>query len=115
QGRPVAGARVTLLASNGDVVAVRTTTADGKAEFGSLTAERVDILAPGFAEVSQRVQSGDNSIALRVATASETVIVTANDTPLPIEQGASPGSLLTGDQLTAMQPVNAAEALRFLP
>lgn len=123
ESRPVPGARVELWGHTIDGIPplywVRTTDSQGKVRVERPFPFRgsVAVLAPGFAPATERVtdKTKDLAIALTLASASETVIVTANDTPLPIQDGASPGGLLTEPQLTAMQPVNAAEALRFMP
>lgn len=115
QGRVVAGARVSLLSDHGEVRAVRNTNAEGQADFGTITADRVEVMAPGFAPLTRALQAGHQTLALKVAAVPQTVIVTANDTPLAVEDGNASAALLNGEQLTLMQPVNAAEVLRFLP
>jgi outer membrane cobalamin receptor len=55
------------------------------------------------------------TIKLRVATAAETVVVTATRTPVPEQETASSISLLSGDTIETMQPTSGADALRFLP
>jgi len=54
-------------------------------------------------------------IALQIAPASETVIVSATRTPAPEQETASSVSLLSGDAIETMQPTSGADALRFLP
>ncbi|HUQ49929.1 MAG TPA: TonB-dependent receptor [Terriglobales bacterium] len=103
--------------SAGDqVLELRTTNAEGRAELPTASEGKLVVLAPGFAEYAQN-SSGESTIrvSLKVASVPETVIVTANDTPLSVQDGSSPGALLTREQLELMQPVNAAESLRFLP
>jgi outer membrane cobalamin receptor len=78
---------------------------------------RVEVLAPGFAVARTEVQPSSSAaiVKLQIASASETVIVTATRTPAPEQETASSVSLLTNDELTAMQPVSFGDALRFLP
>ncbi len=115
QGRVVAGARVSLLAAQGEVRVIRNTNAEGQADFGTIAGDRLEVMAPGFAPRIQPLVAGHQTIALKVAAVPQTVMVTANDTPLAIEDGNSAAALLSGAQLELMQPVAAAEALRFLP
>lgn len=116
QGRPVAGARVSLQSSSkGQVLEVRTTAANGSVSVGGSSASNVEILAPGFGPYLASVPRADETITLRLAPVTETVIVTAADTPLEVQQGNASASLLTSEQLELMQPVTAAEVIRFLP
>ncbi|HUS18280.1 MAG TPA: TonB-dependent receptor [Terriglobales bacterium] len=115
QGRPVAGARVSLISRDSTVLAIHVTNAEGIAAVEASGTTRVEVLAPGFAAFSSDVPLLNPNVQLRVAAVPQTVIVTPNDTPLSVEQGNASGSLLSEEQLELMQPVNAAEALRFLP
>ena len=117
---PVAGAQVSVYrAGESAPLQVRTSSGEGLATFAveSSTPLRVEVLAPGFAAARTEVQPSLSAVtvALQLATASETVIVTATRTPTPEEETASSVSLLSGDQITTMQPVSFADALRFLP
>jgi outer membrane cobalamin receptor len=98
---------------------VRTTSGEGLATFNVDTSAplSVEVLAPGFAAARAEVQAASSlaTVALQVASASEIVIVTATRSPAPEQETASSVSLLTGDQITTMQPVAFADALRFLP
>ncbi|HUR37661.1 MAG TPA: TonB-dependent receptor [Terriglobales bacterium] len=117
QGQPVAGARVTLFEMHhGTQIAIRNTNAEGIASFDRVQQSRIEVLAPGFAVYNADLSDAPTlAITLKLATVPQTVIVTANDTPLAIENGNAASALLDGEQLALMQPVNAAEALRFLP
>lgn len=123
QSAAVAGAQVLLLrAGETAVLASETTSAEGTAAFHTQTAGsyKVQVLAPGFAAESVDVPSGISSrdqltVNLRLATASETVVVSATRTPVPGEAAGADVDSLSGAQLTAMQPIAADDAVRFLP
>jgi vitamin B12 transporter len=119
QSAAVSGAQVSLLRS-GDtrILATQTTSAEGRAVF-PLPAQgsyQLRILAPGFAAETVELSSqSELTIKLHLATASETVVVSATRTPVPSETAGVDVDTLTGAQLTTMQPVAANDALRFLP
>jgi outer membrane cobalamin receptor len=54
-------------------------------------------------------------VTLQVASAAETVVVTATRTPVPEEQAGINVSLLSSEQIETMQPTSVADVLRFLP
>ncbi|MGA9527506.1 MAG: TonB-dependent receptor [Terriglobales bacterium] len=122
QSAAVAGAQVSLLrASELTVLATESTSAEGFATFHipSAGSYKVRVLAPGFAAESLEVPSDISSrdqltVNLRLATASETVVVTATRTPVPGEAAGADVDNLSATQLTAMQPATAADAIRFL-
>ena len=120
QSASVPGAQVELFALNSTrPVAVRTTSAQGAAKFRDAPAGglRVRVRAPGFAEQWTPVSppATELTVALQIATQTETVVVTATRALTPeIESGASVDSL-SGAQLDVMRPVAANDALRFLP
>jgi vitamin B12 transporter len=116
----VAGAQVQLLkAGKPSAVAVLTTSAEGTAIFRETasSAFRVQVLAPGFAPATADLSSTDETpiIKLRLATAAETVVVTATRTPVPSEAAGADVGVLSSGQLELMQPVAADDAVRFLP
>jgi vitamin B12 transporter len=120
QSAAVAGAQVSLFAQGkGAALRIANTSAEGIADFGELPSGgyRVQVLAPGFA--SQRedvsVRSEVITIRLRLATASETVVVTATRTPVTAEDSGASVSTLESAQLETMQPIAADDAVRFLP
>ena len=123
QSAAVAGAQVLLLrAGETAVLANETTSAEGTATFHTQTtgSYRVQVLAPGFAAESVDVPSGISSrdqltVNLRLATASETVVVSATRTPVPGEAAGADVDSLSGAQLTTMQPIAADDTMRFLP
>jgi outer membrane cobalamin receptor len=125
QSAAVAGAQISLLSKGKSApLKTATTSAEGIATFSELKssdlsfgAYRIQVLAPGFAQQRDDIPSHADSltIQLHLAAASETVVVTATRTPaLAEETGASISTLETG-QLETMQPVDANDAVRFLP
>jgi vitamin B12 transporter len=116
----VAGAQVAVYrAAESSPLQVRTSSGEGVASFdldtsGSL---RVEVLAPGFAAARADLapSASTATVALQVAPASETVVVTATRTPAPEQDTASSVTLLSGDEITTMQPASFGDALRFLP
>jgi outer membrane cobalamin receptor len=116
----VAGAQVSLYrAGESAPLQVRTTSGEGLATFNvdTSTPLSVEVLAPGFAAARADVEESSSTatVPLQVASASEIVIVTATRSPAPEQETASSVSLLTHEQITTMQPVAFADALRFLP
>jgi vitamin B12 transporter len=118
---PVEGARVTLLASGtNQAIAAGITSGSGFASFTGLADGNysVRVLAAGFSPATEAVTLPEKTVVqvrVSIPRPSETVYVSATRTPVPLEEtGAAAGSLDSA-QLTAMQPVSAAEALRFLP
>ena len=115
---PVSGAEVKLVsATDGRVLARQLTSADGSATLHSSDTGtlQVRVLAPGFAAETISTAASEVTINLHLATAAETVVVTGTRTPVPGEAAGSDTDTLTGPQLISMQPVVAAEAIRFLP
>jgi vitamin B12 transporter len=118
QSAAVAGAQVSLLRGESRVVATQSTSAEGTAIFHLQDAEsfRLQVLAPGFAAETIEVSSqAELTVRLHLATASETVVVSATRTPLPTQAAGADVDTLTAGQLTAMQPTAASDAIRFLP
>jgi len=117
----VAGAQVSIYRQGeASPLQVRSTSGEGEAIFhvDSATGLRAQVLAPGFALVWSEVTNSSSSatlITLRVATASETVVVTATRTLTPEQETASSVTLLSGAAIETMQPTSGADALRFLP
>jgi outer membrane cobalamin receptor len=119
-GAAVGGAQVQLLKpGNAPLLHVQNTSPDGLAIFReSLTnGYRVKVLAPGFAAETAElsVSNYTTTIKLRLATAAETVVVTATRTPVAAESAGADVDALTGQQIDALQPAGAADAIRFLP
>ncbi|MFZ0799007.1 MAG: TonB-dependent receptor [Terriglobales bacterium] len=118
QDAAVAGAQVQLL-KLGKPAAVQSTSAEGFVIFRETAsgAYRVQVLAPGFAieKVDLSPAAEVITIKLRLATAAETVVVTATRTPVPSQAAGADVDALSSEQLELMQPVGADDAVRFLP
>ncbi|MGA1987888.1 MAG: TonB-dependent receptor [Candidatus Sulfotelmatobacter sp.] len=122
QSAAVAGAKVSLIREDGKIVATQFTDARGFVRFrvADISGLRVEVLAPGFAPGSlpaakNNVTVSDITIQLKVASAAETVVVSATRTPVAGEAAGADVDALSGAQLTTMQPVAANDAMRFLP
>ncbi len=115
----VSGAQVLLLRAGDDkVLETQTTSAEGQTRFRLEVAGQyqIKVLAPGFAPETLEVSSqSELTVHLRLATAAETVVVSATRTPVPGEAAGADIDSLSGQQLTTMQPTAAADAVRFLP
>jgi vitamin B12 transporter len=101
-------------------IGVTISSADGVASLAGLQqgSYRIQVLAPGFAPNTTNVWLPRESIVavqLSIAGVTETVVVSATRTPLPVQDAGASLSTLESDQLVAMQPVAASDALRFLP
>jgi len=124
QAAAVAGAQVSLVKiGDSAVVATQSTSAEGIATLAAPGAGpyRVKILAPGFAVETADVSSRDVTsgaaitINLRVAPASETVVVSATRNPVPEDLAGANVATLNSEQLETMHPVAADDVIRFLP
>jgi outer membrane cobalamin receptor len=118
----VVGAQVQLLKLGKPApVAVQTTSAEGLVIFreAASSAYRVQVLAPGFAAETAAIDVSPTAdtitIKLRLATAAETLVVTATRTPVPSQAAGADVDTLSSQQLEAMQPIAADDAMRFLP
>jgi vitamin B12 transporter len=115
----VPGAQVELLRANDTrTLATQITSAEGIVVFhppdpGPYQGK---VLAPGFAQETIEIsKQTELTVTLRLATASETVVVTATRTPVVAQAAGADVDTLTAGQLTAMQPTAANDAVRFLP
>ena len=120
QDAAVAGAEVQLLKLGKPApAAIQSTSAEGLAIFRQAPSSsyRVQVLAPGFAAETVDLSSTTEviTIKLRVATAAETVVVTATRTPVPSQAAGADVDTLNREQLQVMNPVAADDAIRFLP
>ena len=120
QDAAVAGAQVQLLkVGKSAPAAVLSTSAEGTVVFreAASSSYRVNVLAPGFAPEATDLSatSAAVTIKLRVATAAETVVVTATRTPVPSQAAGADVANLSGEQLEVMNSVAANDTLRFLP
>jgi len=118
QDAVVHGAQVQLL-KLGKPSALQSTSAEGLVIFRVQVSSdyRIQVLAPGFAAeaVDLSPTSEAITIKLRPATAAETVVVTATRTPVASQAAGADISTLSSGQLETMQPIAAADAIRFLP
>ncbi|MFI5103136.1 MAG: TonB-dependent receptor domain-containing protein [Terriglobales bacterium] len=120
QDAVVAGAQLQLLKlGNPTPVAMQSTSAKGLAIFrvAASSSYRVQVLAPGFAAETVDLSPTAEviTIKLRLATAAETVVVTATRTPVPSQAAGADVDSLSSPQLEVMQPVAANDTMRFLP
>ena len=123
QGASVAGAQVSLeRAGEGKVLATLRTSAEGSGILRLPDSGRyqIQVLAPGFAIETVDVSSSslpqmEITVNLRLATAAETVVVSATRTPVAGEAAGADVDTVSGAQLTTMQPIAADDAVRFLP
>jgi vitamin B12 transporter len=127
QSAAVAGAQVSLSSKCTDAPRESvTSSAEGVATLGGLRvtnspsptcALHLQVLAPGFAPYSEDVTSHSDviTIQLHLATASETVVVTATKTPVPAGETGASISTLESAQLETMNPIASDDAVRFLP
>jgi vitamin B12 transporter len=121
QSVAVAGAEVQLFRGDSTTpVALQTTSPEGVVIFrgvpeGSL---RVRILAAGFAIQDADISTSGRETAtvkLRLASATETVTVSATRTLVPASVSGADVETLNSEQLEVMRPVAADDALHFLP
>jgi vitamin B12 transporter len=119
QSAAVGGAQVSLLGtSDGKVLATQSTSAEGVAvlRVPGAGAYQIQVLAPGFAaETVEASSQAEITVNLRLATASETVVVSGTRTPVAGEAAGSDVDSLSAAQLTTIQPISASDAIRFLP
>jgi outer membrane cobalamin receptor len=120
QDGAVAGAEVQLLKVGKPApAAVQSTSAEGLAIFRETASSsyRVQVLAPGFAAQTADLSATAEviTIKLRLATAAETLVVTATRTPVPSQAAGADVDTLSSQQLEVMQPIAAGDAIRFLP
>lgn len=117
---PVTGAEVILLRPGlASPVDLQTTSAEGIALLHAeiMTDYRLQVFAPGFAPQQQPVNGSQEllSIQLRLATPSETVVVTGTRAPVSEDEAGAKITALDARQLAVMHSVAVADTLRFLP
>src|ERR1700752_822439 len=88
QSAAVPGAQVSLLPKGSDTVSkVGISSAEGVATFSGVAfgSYSLQVLAPGFAPQTEEITTHSDTVTvhLRLATISETVVVTATGTPAP--------------------------------
>lgn len=119
QSAAVSGAQVSLLCGGEkNILATKTTSAEGTATLPGQHDQscQIRVRAAGFAEELVAIPAEPElKIVLRLATSSQTVVVTATRTPVPGEAAGADVDSLDASQLTTMQPTAASDAIRFLP
>jgi len=121
QSAAVSGAQVTLFSKGTDTpLKIATSSTEGIATFNELSSGgsyQIQVLAPGFAAQTEDVAAHSDAITiqLHLATASETVVVTATRTPVQAGETGADVATLEDGQLETMHPVASDDALRFLP
>src|SRR5580692_9653436 len=120
QSAAVPGAQVSLFAKGtATPLKIATSSAEGIATFNELSSGsyQIQVLAPGFAAQTEDVAAHSDAITiqLHLATASETVVVTATRTPVQASETGADVATLEDGQLETMHPVASDDALRFLP
>jgi vitamin B12 transporter len=131
QSAAVSGAQVTLsqemdVSFDKTVLEVVNSSAEGVAIFPASKIPksvcagcelRLQVFAAGFAPYEGAVPAHSEAITiqLHLATASETVVVTATRTLLPADETGASISTLENAQLETMQPIASDDAVRFLP
>jgi len=119
QSAAVAGAQVSLSrGKESKILSTQATSAEGLATFHLADAGpyQIQVLAPGFAaETASVSKETEIVIHLHLATAAETVVVSATRAPVAGEAAGADVDTLSGAQLTTMQPIAADDVIRFLP
>src|SRR5271170_1875286 len=120
QSAAVSGAQVSLFSKGtATPLKIAASSAEGIATFGEVSSGsyQVRVLAPGFAPQTEDLATHSDviTIQLQLATASETVVVTATRTPVPAGESGASISTLENGQLETMRPTAADDAVRFLP
>jgi vitamin B12 transporter len=120
QSAAVPGAQVSLLRNNGAALHTATSAGDGTVSFENVPTGdyQLQVLAPGFAHLTISVtapRTDSITAQLQLALATEVVVVTATRTPVPTAESGASVALLDAAQLQVMQPIDASDALRFLP
>jgi vitamin B12 transporter len=120
QSAAVPGAQISLFSKGTDTpLKIATSSAEGTATLNELSSGsyQIQVLAPGFAAQTEDVAAHSDviTIQLHLATASETVVVTATRTPVPAGETSASISTLESAQLETMRPTAADDAVRYLP
>src|SRR5262245_29019625 len=120
-GRGVAGARVVVTTPLG-AVAAAVTDQRGAYEIGNLPAGSYDVsvIADGFQADPAHVQLSQDdrrelTLQLRVSAVSESIVVTAAQTDVPLTRTGAAVSVISEADLRAGQITTVPEALRSLP
>lgn len=117
QNAVVGGAQVIVYRSGAHTpLAMATTSAEGTASVSVDAAPSydVEVLAPGFAPARAPATS-TIEVKLRVAPQATTVVVSAARTPVESAESGANTATLTASDLQNLQPLEATDAIRFLP
>lgn len=119
-GRPLVGAGVTLLASGDRVLAQTTSGADGRFQLtAGASAASLAVTRSGFAAARESIPAGTAPVLLTVtlglSPTQQTINVAAVGVGIPTAQLGSSTSTVTADELRRLDPLIAADALRFEP
>jgi vitamin B12 transporter len=121
QSARVPGAQISVYRPTDDVVvALVNTDSRGEAVIHQLAKGdyKVQVLAAGFSPGHQSLSVPNQTsvdIKLNIAVAPWTVVVSATRTPVPADESGSIVETLNHDQIETLQPIAAADALRFVP
>ena len=118
-GRPVPGARVVLRGALA-TLAETTTNAEGRFEATAPDGQYdLRVVLDGFTADPLTIQAGASSpevtVRLRVSALTESVVVSAAQTDLPLSQSASSITVISGSDIAARQLRVAGDALAFVP
>lgn len=114
----VPGARVSVFSSNGKPLGVSTSAADGVATFKNVTGSvrvRVDALGFGQLETTASEPSPQITVQLSMAVSAQTVVVTADATPLEAAKAGATVSSLDANTLGVLNLPELSDNLRFIP
>ena len=115
----VAGAQVSITrATDTKVLATKATSAEGVAVLRAQAEGpyRITVLAAGFAvETAEVTAQSEVTVNLHLAGAWEAIVVSATRTPVTGEEAGASISALNTAQLTTLQPITSADAVRFFP
>jgi outer membrane cobalamin receptor len=114
----ISGARIALLDASDRVVASATSAGDGAATLNAANGTyTLQVLAPGFASSQTKVQLPSEAVtlSLKVATATENVVVTATATPIAASDAGVANYSLNGPQLETLNEHATSDVLRFTP
>jgi outer membrane cobalamin receptor len=123
-GRPVAGARILLVGSNGSGLPLPDAVTNVHGEFTLTTPDagryEVRVAAEGFRAQPVTIDAAATprnvgAIALEVSALSETLVVSASQVEIPLSQASSAVSIITGAELRDRQIATVADALGQVP
>jgi outer membrane cobalamin receptor len=112
----VPGARVSIFSSDGKALGVGTSAGDGVASFKNLSGNvRVRVDAPGFGQLETTASAPSPvTVQLSMAVSEQTVVVTADATPLEAAKAGAAVSSLDASTLGVLNLPELSDNLRFL-